>query len=228
MISLDRRIIKLIHADEESSSNGRPIETASHRENFPSGRGGSHRPGHVARFDVHPRSFARTTAYVLYAIVFRETSVGRTRARTLFALRPSPVLQCPPSFSSRNSTGVTLHLAPVSRTVASYPLRPNSRRYRLPLPPPFASILSEPPSFYSLRVRSRVKKNARNGRHAVRSSSSTMLRRENVSRAMMMLDDGKREETNRVALFLQKIDRRRTNTRTRKINPGPDSNYDTS
>jgi len=122
---------------------------------------------------------ARTTAYVLYAIVFRETSVGHTRARTLFALLPrdlAPSLaplppptaapQRPPSSSSRNSTGVTLHLAPVSLSRWQLPatLRPNSRRYRLPLSLPFfASILSGPPSFYSLRVRSRVKKNTRNG-----------------------------------------------------------------
>lgn len=132
------------------------------------GRGSTHSPGLNLALDS-----ARTTAYVLYAIVFQETSVRHTRARTLFVLLPrscrlsSAVISRivrPPSSSSRNFTRITLHLAPVSRAVGSY-----SRRFERTrddtvspfLPLPFASILSRPPSFYSLDVSSREEKNSR-------------------------------------------------------------------
>lgn len=66
------------------------------------------------------------------------------------------------SSSSGNFTRVTLHLAPCfsSRWQLLAVLRTNSRRYRLPLSFP-SSILSRPPSFYSLDVSSREEKNSR-------------------------------------------------------------------
>lgn len=92
-------------------------------------REGTHSPG------LNPvPDCARTTAYVLYAIVFQETSVRHTRARTLFVLLAVPIL---PSLFRRHLPGrafslflfeqlhhgVTLHLAPVSRVVGSYSQR---------------------------------------------------------------------------------------------------------
>lgn len=87
---------------------------------------------------------------------------------------PSPIL---PSFFCRHLPGRTSslflfkelhqsHFAPgpcfSSRWQLLAALRANSRRYRLPLSPSsFGSILSRPPSFYSLDVSSREEKNSR-------------------------------------------------------------------
>lgn len=133
-------------------------------------REGTHSPGLNPVLDC-----ARTTAYVLYAIVFQETSVRHTRARTLFVLLavpdlavflpPSPprsrVLPFPPRGAPPRS-----HFAPgscfSSRWQLLATLRANSRRYCLPLSPlSVGSILSRPPSFYSLDVSSREEKNSR-------------------------------------------------------------------
>lgn len=131
-------------------------------------RGGTHSPG----LNLVPDS-ARTTAYVLYAIVFQETSVRHTRARTLFVLLAVPISS---SFFCRHFPGRTSslflfkelhrsHFAPgscfSSRWQLLATLQANSRRYCLPLHlPSVGSILSRPLSFYSLDVSSRKEKNS--------------------------------------------------------------------
>lgn len=88
------------------------------------------------------------------------------RARTLFVLLPRScclsfavlLLRHPPSSSSRNSTRVTLHLASVSRVVGSYSRRFERTRNDTVSPlslPFFRSILSRPPSFYSIPLQER-------------------------------------------------------------------------
>lgn len=112
--------------------------------------------------------FTKTTAYVLCAIVFQETSVRHSESENSVC-PPSPILLSffrrlttpvahPPSSSSRNSTRVTLHLASVSRIVGSYSRRFERTRNDTVSPlslPFFSSILSRPPSFYSIPLQER-------------------------------------------------------------------------
>lgn len=132
------------------------------------GRGDTHSPG----LNLAPDS-TRTTAYVLYAIVFQETSVRHTRARTLFVLLPRsrclssavvyPIVR-PPSSSSRNSTRESLCTWPLFLEPLAATRGASSELETIPSPPfsllPFGSILSRPPSFYSLDASSREEKNS--------------------------------------------------------------------
>lgn len=127
---------------------------------------GTHSPG----LNLVPDS-ARTTAYVLYAIVFQETSVRHTRARTLFVLLPrsrcllsavtSPVrASCLFLFRELHRS----HFAPgscfSSRWQLLAALRASSRRYRLPfLPLPSTLSCPDLPLFIrsmSLQGRKRI------------------------------------------------------------------------
>lgn len=135
----------------------------------------THSPG----LNLVPDS-TKTTAYVLCAIVFQETSVRHSESENSVC-PPSPILPSffrrlttpvahPPSSSSKNSTRVTLHLASVSRVVGSYSRRFERTRNDTVSPSfsPLLQLYLVQTSLFLLDTPSREEKNDRDA--ACRSS----------------------------------------------------------